>query len=130
MLPAALSNKFTADAVVFTGRGLFRGFSYLETSGSAGLTVAFYDAAAVGDTTKPLVPGVTAAQATGDVVSLGAMVAAVERGLVMDITGAGTVTVFYNPETRWLHELNIFNTGDEDVSTAWLARMYGAELAS
>lgn len=115
MIPAALSHAATASEVVFAGRGLFRGFAYAETGGAAA-SVTYYDAAAVGVTTKPLVPVVTIAANGDDVVSLGAMVAAVERGLVVVVTGALTVVTFHNPETRYLTELGLFNDGTLDTT--------------
>lgn len=131
MLPAALSLNVAASAVVFTGRGLFRGFAAYESGGSTDLLVKVYDAGSTSDTTKPLVPGFVVTKGTGTVQSLGAMVAAVERGITVVISGGtGIVTVFHNPETRLLTEMAVFDDGTTDLTEygllRWLQEMESA----
>lgn len=120
-IPAALSYKLTASGVVVAGRALFRGFSYAETGADVG-SVAFYDGASTGDTAKPLVPTITLAANQSDVVSLGAMVASVERGIMCIIVGTVTVVTFANPETTLLHELALFDDGTSDLTDYALFR--------
>lgn len=122
MIPAALSYPVTASGVAVAGRALFRGITYAETAGSAG-TVTVYDAQATGDTAKPLIPKITlAANGSGSAPSFD-IVAAVERGISVVITGAVTVVVFTNPETKLLADLGLFDDGTTDLTELGLARL-------
>lgn len=117
MIPAALAYAVTADAVVLGGRALFRGISLANTAADALLTATVYDAAIAADKSKPIFEfGVgfsgfdsRSAPTTG---------IAVERGIMVDLTGAGTCVVHANPETRILHALGLFDGADVDL-TEW-----------
>ena len=124
MIPAALSSSYTASEVVFSGRGIFRGYAVYESGGTTDELVKFYDAASVGDTAKPLVPGVVVPKGTGVVESLGAMTCAVERGLTVVLSGGtARVTVFYNTEDRLWDGLALFTDGTVDADEWAIARM-------
>lgn len=120
MNPAALAYPITASGIVIAGRGLFRGFAYAETGGAAA-SVAFYDASTAA-TLRPLIPPQPIASGGAGVISLGAMVVAFEQGLRAVITGALTVVVFANAQTRLGEPLAVFDSATEDVTPLGLAR--------
>jgi len=122
VIPAALAYTATADSVIFGGRGLFRGVSILETSGSAAASVTVYDSNATGTKVLPLAT-LSVLQGTGDTRTMTANGIAVEQGLMIDVTGACIVTLHANPETRVLAGLGLFDRGDVDVTEWGLAKL-------
>lgn len=121
MLPAALSIRTTADLVLFAGRGLWRGWSLIETGGSNPGSAKFYDANKV-NTDKPLgFVSVAAAGTSTSFPSKGS--AAVERGLYVDVTGTVDLVIYYNTETRALAGLGVFDDGTEDTTLMGLMKL-------
>lgn len=116
MLPAASFLTVTADATIFTGRGVLRGWSISNNDGTTAHTVSIYDGpAATGNTIARLICPAPAsidylAPAPGIVI---------ERGLFIDLSGTDTtVSVWFNTETRYLSELGVFDA--DTVEDTWL----------
>ena len=114
MIPAADALAITADALIFQGRGVMRGYSIAETGGSNDGLATIYDGTSNGGLRRLdlYVPKSTAASSLP-----GGGFFAVERGLYVDVTsGTVAITIFYNTQTRYLDLLNVFNNEDTDVS--------------
>lgn len=122
MLPAALAQSFTADGLLFTGRGLIRGWSINETGGTDPGAAILYDAASSGNTAKPIAYPSTA-KSTATTVGPWTSGLAVERGCYVDLTLTGTLVVFYNTETRVGDQFGVFSDGTHDITALGLIRL-------
>jgi hypothetical protein len=122
VLPAALSQKFTADGLLFSGRGLIRGWSIIETGGTDPGVAVLYDAAVSGDTAKPVAFPYTA-KSTSDTKGLFTSGLAVERGCYVDLTLTGSLVVWYNTETRAGSLAAVFSDGTMDLSELGLEQL-------
>lgn len=111
---AALAQARTTDGLIVAGRALFRGYSILETSGSAAGGFILYDAAAVGDTAKPI-GYATAAQGVGLPPIMFSEGVAAERGIVLDVVGATSVVIYYTPVTRAFDDVAVDDTDTLDL---------------
>lgn len=124
---AALAQHRTTDGLIVSGRALFRGYSCVETSGSAAGGFNLYDAAATGDTAKLIGAG-TVAQGVALPPIMFSEGVACERGIVVDIVAATTVVIYYTPITRIDESLGVdeYDTLDVDrFQVLKLARLLG-----
>lgn len=122
MIPAALHYPVTASANIVAGRALLRGLNATGTVGGGGGTFTVYDSAK-SSTSRVVVPTVTLADAANFGLSLGSGPVAVEQGLYVAITGAVTLAIYANPETRLLHALGMFDDGTTDLTELGIVRL-------
>lgn len=119
---AALAQATTADGVIVGGRALFRGYSIRETSGSAAGSAILYDAAKAGDTNKPI-GYLDVAQGVSLPPLMFSEGVACERGIVIDVTGAVAVVIYYTPTTAIGADVALDDTDTLDLDRYQLLKL-------
>jgi hypothetical protein len=126
VFPAALAQTQSASALIFAGRGLYRGFSMADTNSVGACLLTVYDAASSADTAKVID---CISNSSGQTVRDGPFNngVAVERGLFITLSAAVRTTIFYNTETRLGDSFAVFADGTHDITALSLARLLARE---
>jgi hypothetical protein len=121
MLPAARACPFTADSLVYSGRGLFFGYSIRNTHATVTATVDFYDGTS---TAGVLIGSVDCLAVRSENVFPSSAAVRTEAGLYIDGASATcTVIPYYMTQTRLMDGLTLFDDEDRNLDELGLARL-------
>jgi hypothetical protein len=121
MLVATRGQPFTVDALVYSGRGLWFGYSVKNAHATAVRSVDFYDGVAA---TGVLIGSVSVPALTSVCVMPGAAAVRTESGLFMDLSGDSTTVVpYYMTQTRVVAGVTLLDDEDRNTDGFGLLRL-------